>query len=285
MNIEFIPLADALGAEAVGINISRPLNPKTVAAIRTGWLEHLVLVFRDAIFEQSELARFGRYFGDLQDNPTWTLGVNASPLPNVTVISNVIVDGKVIGSLGDGELAWHTDMSYIKWPPTASVLHAVEVPPEGGDTYFMNMYRALEALPQSLRTALTGKTLVHDETTSSANTLREGHTAVTDISKASGARHPAICIHPETQRPALFLGRRANSYITGMSVDESENLLNRVWACLDDLGLIYRHRWRVGDVIVWDNRCTMHRRDGFDPNARRIMNRTQVRGDEPAEAP
>ncbi len=269
-------LSAALGAELSGVDLSQPLDDATVASIRAAWLEHLVLVFRDQRVSDADLVAFSRHVGQLDQVPGWE-DFHSDGHPEVLVISNVTEHGTAIGVLGDGEAAWHTDMSYRPDPPIASVLLGVEVPPTGGDTSFMSMYAALEALPPELRAELDRVELNHDDSRASTGELRPGHAEVIDVSRAGGARHPIIRPHPETGRPALYLGRRLNAYVVGMSVAASEDLLDRVWATLDAPGLIYRHRWRAGDVVMWDNRCTMHRRDAFDPGARRIMHRTQIR--------
>jgi taurine dioxygenase len=191
------------------------------------------------------------------------------------------VGGVPIGALGAGESEWHTDMSYMPQPPSASLLHALELPESGGDTWFCNMYAAYEALPPALRERLAGLVAVHDSSYTSAGDLRKGHEPVADVSKAPGARHPVIRTHPLTGRRALFLGRRRNAYLVGLDVAESERLLDQLWSHATQERLTYRHRWRVGDLVLWDNRCAMHRRDAFAADARRIMHRTQVQGDLP----
>ncbi len=276
MDVATTKLSAALGAEVGGVDLSQPLDDATVASIRAAWLEHVVLVFRDQVLSDGDLVAFSNRIGQLDRVPGWE-DFHSDGHPDVLVISNVTEHGTAIGVLGDGEAAWHTDMSYRPDPPIASVLLGVEVPPTGGDTSFMSMYAALDALPPGLRAELVGVELNHDDSRASTGELRPGHAEVTDVSRAGGARHPIVRPHPETGRPALYLGRRLNAYVVGMSVADSENLLDRVWATLDTPGLTYRHRWRAGDVVMWDNRCAMHRRDAFDPSERRIMHRTQIR--------
>lgn len=194
------------------------------------------------------------------------------------MISNVVVDGTPIGSLGSYESEWHTDMSYIDHPPKMSCLFALEVPPSGGDTGFVSMYAAHDALPPDLRKAVEGKSCKHDASRNSAGQLRRGFSEVDDPRDAPGAVHPLVIRHPETGRPALFLGRRRNAYVMGLPLDESEDLLDRLWAHATRPEFGWTQVWRKGDLILWDNRCTMHRRDAFDPAARRVMHRTQVQG-------
>ena len=195
----------------------------------------------------------------------------------MNVISNIKADGVPIGGLGDGEAIWHADMTYVDRPPMAAMLHALEVPPEGGDTYWANMYLAYETLPAKLKAAIDGRVAVHDATYNSAGLLRKGYKEISDPREAPGARHPLVRTHPETGRPCLFLGRRRNSYIVDLSLGESEALLEQLWAHATQPRFVFRQEWCVGDVLVWDNRCTLHRRDPFDPDARRLMHRTQIK--------
>jgi taurine dioxygenase len=193
------------------------------------------------------------------------------------VISNIKVDGTPIGGLGDGEAIWHADMTYVDEPPMGAILYALEVPPSGGDTFWANMALAYEKLPDALKTRIAGRSAIHDATYNSAGDRRKGYAEVTDPRQAPGARHALVRPHPETGRPCLFLGRRRNSYILGLSLDESEALLDALWAHATQVQFTFRQQWRTGDVVMWDNRCTLHRRDPFDASARRLMHRTQLK--------
>jgi taurine dioxygenase len=158
------------------------------------------------------------------------------------------------------------------------MLHALEIPPSGGDTYWSNMYLAYETLSPELRSAISGRMAIHDATCNSAGMMRKGMKPLTNPRDAPGAQHPLVIVHPETKRAALFLGRRRNSYIVGMELDESEALLDRLWQHATRPELTFRQVWRQSDLILWDNRCTLHRRDSFDSTSRRIMHRTQIKG-------
>jgi taurine dioxygenase len=196
----------------------------------------------------------------------------------MNVISNIKAqDGVPIGGLGDGEAIWHADMTYVENPPMGAVLHALEVPPSGGDTYWANMYLAYETLSEPLKRRIERLEAIHDATYNSAGAMRKGYQEVTDPRNAPGARHPLVRTHPETRRKSLFLGRRRNSSIVGLDLSESETLLDALWAHATQPRFTWRQEWRVGDVLVWDNRCTLHRRDAFDPRARRLLHRTQIR--------
>lgn len=180
--------------------------------------------------------------------------------------------------LSDGEAVWHSDSSFTPVPPSLSILHALELPPTGGDTGFANMYRALETMPQPLLARITGKTIKADLRFTSGGQLRPGFTGKEDIRTAPGPSHPMIRKHDDTEHHALYLGRRPYSYINDLSLEASEGLLDEVWAHAAQAQFTWRHQWRLGDVLIWDNRCAMHRRDAFDPTARRIMHRTQCKG-------
>ena len=182
-----------------------------------------------------------------------------------------------MGSLGAGEAVWHTDMSYLPDPPKASVLYAIEVPEHGGDTSFCSMSAAWAHLPDRLRQRAAGLRVKHDGTYNSGGYVRQGVTPTGDPRSSPGTVHPLVSVHAETGRPGLYLGRRRNAYIEGLSLDDSETLLDEIWAEATRASHTWTHQWRVGDLVLWDNRCTMHRRDAFDPTARRVMHRTQIR--------
>jgi taurine dioxygenase len=271
-------LADALGAEVSGLDLSQPIAPRTFDEIRAAWLEHLVLRFRGQKLSDPQLLAFSRQFGELDPpgpNPYGRPFLAAHPEMNV--ISNIRNDGVPIGGLGDGEAIWHADMTYVDTPPMGAILYALEVPPSGGDTYWANMYTAYEALPARLKKRIEGRQAVHDATYNSAGIMRKGYQEVTDPRMVPGARHTLVRAHSETGRMCLFLGRRRNSYVVGLELAESEALLDELWAHATRAEHTFRQQWKVGDVIIWDNRCTLHRRDAFDPAARRLMHRTQIK--------
>jgi taurine dioxygenase len=288
MSVTVHRLAPGLAAEIRNIDLSLPLDAKTLEQVRAAWLDNVVLVFRGQKLSDQQLVAFSRLFGDLDLAPPAEArlkhGAYAPDRPEVTIISNVVVDGMAIGALGNAEAEWHTDMSYAAVPPSASLLYALEIPNEGGDTWFCNMYSAYDTLPEPMKRRVENLRAIHDNTYTSAGELRKGFQHVEDVTKAPGARHPVVRIHPSTGRKALFLGRRKNGYLLGLPVEESERLLDELWAHSTQDRFTYKHQWRVGDVVMWDNRCAMHRRDAFDPTQRRIMHRTQVKGDVPVQA-
>lgn len=277
-DISVIPTGGALAAEVRGD--LRDVDERVFAAIHRAWLENLVLLFRGQDLSIDQLVAFSRRFGDLDLAPIQETGRRfVEGHPEIYIVSNVVENGVAIGSLGAGDLVWHTDMSYQEDPPKASILYALEVPPAGGNTGFVNMYRAYEALPSNLKARVAGLRVKHDGTYNSGGFLRAGVTPSEDPRDAPGTVHPLVCTHPETGRKCLYLGRRRNAYIEGLSLAESEVLLDEIWACATREELTWYNVWRVGDLVLWDNRCTMHRRDPFDTEARRLMHRTQIKGE------
>jgi alpha-ketoglutarate-dependent taurine dioxygenase len=271
------PMNAALGAEVGGVDL-RALDDGLFAAIHRAWLDYQVLLFRGQSLTDEQLVAFSRRFGELDEAPVQESGQRFVPgHPEIYVVSNVVQDGVPIGSLGAGEAVWHTDMSYLPRPPKASVLYALEVPAQGGDTSFCSMYAAWEQLPDPLKRQSGGLRVKHDGTYNSGGYVRQGMTPTGDPRTSPGTLHPLVYVHPETGRRALYLGRRRNAYIEGLPLDESEALLDEIWREATREELTWRHQWRVGDLVLWDNRCTMHRRDGFDPATRRVMHRTQIR--------
>jgi taurine dioxygenase len=294
MSITVSPFAAGLGADIGGVDIRDPLSTADRDAIRAAWLDNLVLRFRGQPMDDAQHMAFTRQFGELEFNPgaliarqygveNYSTGRRAEIPPEISVISNIIEDGKAIGGLGDGEAFWHTDSSFVDVPPAASLLRGIEVPPPsaGGATEFLNMYLAYETLADDLKARTRGMTMIHAATHSSGGKPNRGFETVTDVTKVPGAIQPMVRIHPETGKKALFLGRRINAYVIGLSVDESERLLDELWAHTVQAKFTWRQEWQVGDLIWWDNRCAMHRRDAFDPASRRLMHRTQLKGTRP----
>jgi len=278
MGMEVIAIGKALGAEVRGVDLAH-LDAESFATVKAAWLEHLVLRFRGRRLSDPELLALSRRFGELDPPGPNPYGAPFLPQhPEINVISNVKVEGRPIGNLGDGEASWHCDMTYVEEPPRAALLHALELPPSGGDTFWSNMYLAYETLPEALKRRIAGRRAIHDATYNSAGMMRRGMREVADPREAPGAHHPLVVAHPETRRPALFLGRRRNSYVLGLELAESEALLDELWAHATRPELTFRQEWQVNDLILWDNRCTLHRRDAFDPAARRVMHRTQIKG-------
>jgi taurine dioxygenase len=276
LQVEVRPLG-VVGAEVLGIDLAR-VTTREIEAIKRAWYRHDVLVFRNQRLTDDHLLSFSRHFGELDPPPNQGAG-RKSPVgyPDVYVVSNVLDDnGEPIGALGDGEAAWHTDMSYAAQPPDASMLYSLEIPAQGGDTWFCSMKAALSRMPKALVERVRALDIKHDGTYDSGGNVRKGLVPTNNPRTSVGTPHPVIIEHPMSGERALYLGRRLNAYVVGLELAESEKLLDELWSYVETA--VYRHRWALGDLVLWDNRTTMHRRDAFDPKSRRVMHRTQIRG-------
>ncbi len=256
----------------------RELDATAFDAVHRAFLDHLVILIRGQQLAVADLLAFGRRFGELTPAAPVHQGQKPREFPELAVISNVKENGVAIGGLGDGEAVWHTDSCFNAVPPAASILYSVEIPSAGGDTGFANMYLALDTLAPALRRAIQGRTIKHDKRYTAGGQLRPGYTGDEDIRTTEGPLHPIVRRHPETGCTALYLGRRPHAYVSGLPLDESEALLDALWAHAVRPEFTWHHQWQVGDILIWDNRCVMHRRDAFDPQSRRIMQRTQCKG-------
>ena len=276
LDLKVHPLG-VFGAEVKNIDLARA-TLREIDAIKDAWYRYDVLVFRKQRLTDDDLIAFSRHFGTLEGPPNQGAGRKSPPgYPDVYIVSNVRdAQGEPIGALGDGEAAWHTDMSYAAEPPGASMLYSLEIPAQGGDTCFASMKAALAKMPRALAERIRKLDIKHDGTYDSGGNVRKGLKASSDPRTSVGTPHPAIIEHPKSGLASLYLGRRLNAYVMGLELAESERLLDEIWTYVE--AAVYRHRWAIGDLVLWDNRTTMHRRDAFDPNARRIMHRTQIKG-------
>ena len=294
--IEVRPLGGPLGAEIMAPNL-KSMDDEQYLEIRHAWLTHHVVRFRDLDFSDEDLVNFSCRFGEYQySNPNPSpaarddLGAGSARavqaerdkrFPQISVISNIIEQGVAKGTLGDGELVWHSDQSSFESTPSATMLYAIEVPEGQGRTGFLNTHLAYDTLPADLKRRVQGLNLKHDDSFDSAGHLRVNYKPVTDVRAAPGAVHPVVCTHPETGRDALFLGRRPHAYLMGLPVVESEALLNQLWAHLAQGTYVWRQEWKKGDLVIWDNRSVLHQREAFDPSARRLLHRVLIKGSVP----
>lgn len=247
--------------------------------IYQAWLHFGVVRIRNQPLDDTALQRFSARFGPLEEIPLGRMSKqDREKIPNiyVAVLSNIRVNGKAIGGLGNAEASWHSDMTYVDTPPPASVLLGVEIPAVGGNTYFADQTAAYAALPDSLRQRIADLNIKHNAAHTSVGSLRPGYEAVDDPRDAPGSIHPIVRTHEETGHPALYLGRREWAYIPGLSLSNSEALLDELWSYAALTPNVWQQTWQPNDLIVWDNRRVLHRRDGFDNNARRLMKRCQV---------
>lgn len=287
-----VPTGAALGAEVRGLDL-RDLDDATFKQLHPVWLEHMLLLFRGQKLTADDLVTLVKRFGTpvtssnlhKRDLAERTANQVFSLPPEVTVVTNLQQDGKPVGILGDGELAWHADFTFSERPTAARMLLAVEIPPSKGHTYFVNCYAAYDTLSEAMKRRISGKTIKQSNIVDTAMKLRPGASLDADIRTFPGPSHPIISTHPETGRNILFLGRRHGSYVNGLSLAESEALLDELWAHAIQPRFVYEHHWQVGDVVVWDNRATLHKRDAFDSAARRVLYAAQVEGHKPFEAP
>ena len=290
---QLVPFDAALGAEVRELDLKR-LDDVVFAALQKAWLHHLLLVFRGQSLGADDLVTLVRRFG----TPVTSAGLHQYKLegraanrlynlpPEITVVSNVRDHGELIGMLGDGEVTWHADFSFRERPTAARMLVAMEVPPRelGGNTFFLNCYAAYDALPDDFKRRISGLTVKQADILDTTLKLRPGASLDADIRTMPGPSHPIISTHPETGHNMIFLGRRHGAYVNGWSLDDSEALLNELWAHCIQPRFWFAHKWSVGDVVVWDNRAVLHRREAFSPDSRRILYAAQVEGHRPYEA-
>ncbi len=276
MNIE--PFEGPFGADVTDVDLAN-ISDGDFERLYQAWLDHGVLRIRDQqSLDDAGLERFSARFGPLEEIPVKLPPEVKVKLPSlyVTALSNIEVNGRPIGGLGNAEAAWHSDMTYLPNPPPASVLLSIEIPETGGDTQFACQRAALEALPSELRERVGELRIKHDAAHTSVGELRPGFEEVTDPRETPGATHPIVLTHPETGRDALFLGRRDYAYIEGLPLEESEALLDELWRHAALSENVWTQHWNERDVIIWDNRRVLHRRDEFPATSRRLLKRCQV---------
>ena len=268
------PLSAALGAEIIGIDLRQEIGDDVFAQIRDAWHQNLVILLRDQKLSEEEQVRFAAKFGAPAQIHTKQFVRNH---PAVMLVSNVREDGKSIGALPDGEMHFHTDQCHQERPAKASMLYALEVPSMGGNTLFANGYRAYETLPPEIKRRIEGRKAVNAYDYDTAATKRGTRLAPSVPSYA----HPVVRTHPATGRKALYVNRLMTVRIEGLPVQESDELLAILFDHQERREFIYEHVWRPGDLLIWDNRCTLHARTDFSPNERRLMRRVTILGEKP----
>jgi len=277
--LEAAALSPALGAAIHGLDLTRPLEEGERAFLRKAWAEHLVLVIHnDAPLSAEVHMDFCGIFGEIgaRARPTQARHEPEGAPQNVMYVSNKRENGRIIGSIPDGEMEFHIDQSYMEVPAKAGCLHGLELPAEGGDTIFGNLCLAYEALPDDLRRAVEGRRAVtsyghggYGIQTRNAN----DHAAAT-----RRASHPIVCTHPDNGRRVLYVNRLMTERIEGLPDDESEDLLFRLFAHQEQAEFLYVHKWRRYDLLLWDNRACIHARTDFDPAQTRHLRRFSIRG-------
>jgi taurine dioxygenase len=268
------PLSAALGLEILDVDLREPLPPPMIAQLREAWYEGLILLLRDQNLTEEDQVRFAEYFGP----PATTINVhNTGRHPAIMLVTNIRKDGKPIGALPDGEMHFHTDQCYIEKPAAASMLYAIEVPSVGGNTLFANAYLAYETLPDAIKRRIDGRQAINAYDYDNASTMR-GTRLREGVPHFS---HPIVRTHPETGRKALYVNRLMTVAIDGLPQDESEELLKTLFDHQEQRRFVYEHVWRVGDILMWDNRCTLHARTDFSAAERRLMRRITILGERP----
>jgi taurine dioxygenase len=281
MDITVTPLSSACGAEISGVDLTKELSGETVAAIKEAWGKHLVLVFRGQTITQEQQLRFASYFGELGDRK-----VAPEPLrgraegiyqdnKKILLVTNIKVDGKPIGAFGEGEFWFHIDSGYTPRPYKYTFLYALELPSSGGNTLFSNMYKAYAAVPAALKARLMGKKALH------LHEYKRSEKAdlSADISAIPHFYHPVFITHPETGRRSLFVDRLMTARIEGFEEADSDAILEELYAIGERREFIFEHVWKLGDFLMWDNRCTIHARTDFPKGERRLLRRCTVEGE------
>ncbi len=280
IDIQVTPLSSACGAEISGVDLTRPLSHEMVQAIKDAWGKHLVLVFRGQKISQDDQLRFASYFGELGDRKKAPeqLRSRAEGIQQdhkkILLVTNIKVDDRPIGAFGDGEFWFHIDSGYSPRPYKYTFLYAIELPSTGGNTMFANMYKAYEAVPPALKEKLKGKKALHIHEYNRAKQASFSG----DISGIPHCFHPVFITHPDTGRKTLFVDRLMTVRIEGVSVAESDAMLAQLYDIGERREFIYEHVWKLGDFVMWDNRCTIHARTDFPKHERRLLRRCTVEG-------
>jgi len=273
---EVVPLTEHIGAEIRGLDLRQKPSDETVQAIYKAWLDHLVLIFPDQKLEQEDLIRATGFFGHLgkiSRPPKYFPKGYSKMLPGIMLISNIRENGEPIGALPDGEMMFHHDMIHAEIPSKATLLYSVEIPSDGGNTLFASGYAAYDTLDPAIRSRLEGKKALHHYNYGS--TIRGDSRGTEAFAEQV---HPVFRTHEDTGRKAVYVNRLMTVKVIDMPQDESDRLLNAVYDHAEKREFVYEHAWRVGDLLLWDNRCSSHARTDFPSTERRLMLRTTVDG-------
>ena len=269
MSINVSPLSEAIGARIEGVDLSRDLDPGTFDTVKRALFEHAIIVVPGQTLDEDDQERFCRYFGELEMVRS---GEATSDHPAVLMITNVTDSGRPT-ALEDGEMMFHYDQCYYENPALGSTLYAIEVPDEGGNTLFANCRLAYEALDDDWKARLDGLRALHYYDYKRDPTLRPS----TINPDAPQWVHPVVRTHPETGKKAIYVNRLMTLWIEGIDRDESDEILDYLFAHIEKPQFVYEHEWTVGELIMWDNRCSAHARTWFSPEKRRMMRRVTVR--------
>jgi len=273
---EVVPLSKHVGAEIRGLDLSKPLDAPTIKAIYQTWLDHIVIIFRGQKLSQEDHLRVTSYFGErghIRRPPKYRPPGFDRVAPGIMFISNIRENGEPIGALPDGEMMFHHDMIHAEIPDKGTLLYSIEIPSRGGNTLFASGYAAYETMDPALRAQIDGRIALHHYNYGST---QKGDGKGTEA--FGRAKHPAIRTHEETGRKAVYVNRLMTVGLDGMSDEQAEPILNAVFDHAEKPEFVYSHEWRVGDLLLWDNRCSSHAREDFPSTERRLMLRTTVTG-------
>ncbi|MCP5266113.1 MAG: TauD/TfdA family dioxygenase [Burkholderiaceae bacterium] len=282
MTITITPLDDSFAVQVSGIQPSGAVRAEDIAAMRKALTAHGVVVIRGQKFDDREHIEFSRHFGELEIHTqrAWLL----PDMPEILALNNRGERGTK--PIMNGGSYWHSDVSYKAMPPMGSLLHAIEIPPEGGDTLYSNMCEAYDALDDETKTLIDGRRAIHSYAhryqAQAAGDPERPQLTAEQLAEIPAVGHPMVRTHPETGRKALFVNEGFTTGIEGMDDAEARALLDRLFAHCVDPRFVYRHRWQVDDLVFWDNRMTQHSATSFDQRFKRNMHRTTVAGDVPA---
>ena len=280
---ELRPISTALGMEVLGVDLAEPLSDAAFAAIEVAFNDHCILLFRGQDITPEQHIAFSMRFGPLQEHVASEF--NHPDYPPIFRVSNIVEDGLAQGRSRAGQW-WHSDFTYWEVPAMGSVMYAIEVPDIGGDTLFANMYTAYESLSDRMKAFIDDLDAVHDydylERTTRSRLEGAAPTTARSMSEVPPVAHPVVRVQPGTGRRALYVAESIVSHIAGLPVDESDAILGFLFKHQTRHDFVYRHRWKKGDVIVWNNRCTLHQAiNDYGSDDRRLMHRTTIGGERP----
>jgi taurine dioxygenase len=271
------PLSPALGAEVTGIDLRKPLDQATIQAIRDAFDQNVILCIRDQELSEDDQLRAAGYFGKVHVRRKPANGRDPGGQFDTPfmLVTNIVENGKSIGVFGDGEMWFHHDTSYYPEPHRATLLYSMKLPSWGGNTCFSNMYNAYDNVPRALRDRLEGRKIlqVHD--------YKRRERLDVDKIDLNSVRHyeqPIFITHPATGRKALYISRLMSARIEGLSREESDSALEQLFEISEDPAIIYEHEWRLGDLVIWDNWCSIHARKDFPREEPRLMRRLTIEG-------
>jgi len=277
MTLSIASLSPALGAAATGIDLRQPLDAASVKALRDAFDQNIVLCIRDQHLSEQDQLRAAGYFGKVhvRRKPTNGRDPGGEWDTPFMLVTNIVEGGKPIGVFGDGEMWFHHDTSYYPEPHRATLLYSMKLPTWGGNTCFSNMYKAYENIPRALRDRLEGRKVlqVHDYKRRERLDLDK-----IDLNSVRHYEQPIFITHPATGRKALYVSRLMSARIEGLSRAESEDALAQLFEISEDPAIIYEHQWRLGDLVIWDNWCSIHARKDFPREEPRLMRRLTIQG-------